>query len=75
MDTPSHGTDFRAFFEADPRPCLVLRPGPDFTIVAMTDAYLRATITTRDGLLGRCFFDVFPDNPDDPDATGMRDLQ
>ena len=75
MDTPSHGTDFRALFEADPRPCLVLRPGPDFTIVAMTDAYLRATMTTRDGLLGRSFFDVFPDNPDDPDATGMRDLR
>src|SRR5207249_4728520 len=36
---------------------------------------LRSTMTSRDGLLGRSFFDVFPDNPDDPDATGMRDLQ
>jgi PAS domain S-box-containing protein len=75
METPSRGTDFRALFEADPRPALVMQTGSDFIIVAMTDAYLRATMTTRDGLLGRAFFDAFPDNPDDPGATGLRDLR
>jgi signal transduction histidine kinase len=47
----------------------------DLTIVAVTDAYLRATMTQRDEILGRGLFDVFPDNPDDPAATGVRNLR
>ena len=47
---------------------------PDFTIVAASDAYLRATMTTRTGIVGRRIFDVFPDNPDDPAATGVANL-
>jgi two-component system, sensor histidine kinase and response regulator len=31
-------------------------------------------MTTRDDILGRNIFEVFPDNPDDPDATGVADL-
>src|SRR3989441_8632672 len=31
-------------------------------------------MTTRSGILGRKLFDVFPDNPDDPDATGVRNF-
>ena len=38
--------DFRALFEAAPTPFLVLAP-PDFRIVAVNDAYLRATMTAR----------------------------
>jgi hypothetical protein len=38
------------------------------------DAYLRATMTVRDEILGRHILDVFPDNPDDPGATGVRNL-
>ena len=48
---------------------------PELTIVAVTDAYLRATMTQRDEILGRGLFDVFPDNPDDPAATGLRNLR
>jgi signal transduction histidine kinase len=47
---------------------------PDLTIVAVSDAYLRATMTTRDAIVGRRLFDVFPDNPSDPDASGTRNL-
>jgi signal transduction histidine kinase len=65
--------DFRRLFEAAPGLHLVLTP--DFHIVAVTDAYLRATMTTRQEILGRCLFDVFPDNPDDPGATGVRNLR
>jgi PAS domain S-box-containing protein len=49
--------------------------GPDLTIVAVTEAYLRATMTRRDDILGRGLFDVFPDNPDDPGATGVANLR
>jgi PAS domain S-box-containing protein len=65
--------DFRLLFQSAPGCCLVLTP--DLTIVAVSDAYLRATMTTRDAILGRGLFDVFPDNPDDPSATGVANLR
>lgn len=60
-------------FESAPGLYLVLTP--NFTIVAVSDNYLRATMTVREKILGRDLFDVFPDNPDDPGATGTRNLR
>jgi signal transduction histidine kinase len=65
--------DFRRLFEAAPDLYLVLTPA--LVIVAASDAYLRATMTRREDILGRHLFDVFPDNPDDPSATGVRNLK
>src|SRR5947199_1684476 len=65
--------DFRALFESAPGLYLVLTA--DLKIVAASDAYLRATMTKREEILGRGLFDVFPDNPDDPHATGARNLR
>jgi signal transduction histidine kinase len=65
--------DFRQLFEAAPGLYLVL--DPDLTIVAVSEAYLTATMTRREEILGRGLFDVFPDNPDDPDATGVSNLR
>ena len=64
--------DFRRLFEQAPTPLLVLTP--DLTIVAVSEAYLAATMTRREAILGRNLFEVFPDNPTDPDATGVRNL-
>lgn len=64
--------DFRVLFESAPGSYLVLNPGLD--IIAVSDAYLRATMTTRAGILGRNIFEVFPDNPGDPSATGVANL-
>jgi signal transduction histidine kinase len=64
--------DFRALFEAAPGLYLVL--DPDLRIVAVSDAYLSATMTRREEIMGRGIFDVFPDNPDDPEATGVSNL-
>ena len=58
---PGSSLDFRALFESAPGLYLVL--SPDFKIVASSEAYLQATMTTRAGILGRDIFDVFPDNP------------
>ncbi|MCC6742202.1 MAG: response regulator [Planctomycetia bacterium] len=69
----SEPPDFRALFEAAPGLFLALTPG--LRIVAVSDAYLRATKTTREGMLGRGLFEVFPDNPDDPAATGVGNLR
>src|SRR5467141_1895110 len=65
--------DFQALFQSAPGLYLVLTP--DLNIVAVSDAYLRATMTKREAILGRGIFDVFPDNPDDPAATGVRNLR
>lgn len=66
-------SDFRALFEGAPGLYLVLTP--DLKIVAASDAYLRATMTKREDILERDVFDVFPDNPADPQATGVRNLR
>jgi PAS domain S-box-containing protein len=72
QDERQTGPDFRALFEFSPTPLLVL--DPELTIVAVSDAYLAATMTEREALVGRHIFDAFPDNPDDPDATGVSNL-
>ncbi|MFN8650358.1 MAG: PAS domain S-box protein [Gemmatimonadales bacterium] len=64
--------DFQLLFESAPSLYLVL--SPDLSIVAVSDAYLAATMTQRARILGRNLFEVFPDNPDDPDATGTANL-
>lgn len=64
--------DFRRLFEAVPGLYLVL--DPVLCIVAVSDAYARATLTRRAEIVGRHLFDVFPDNPDDPLADGVRNL-
>jgi len=65
--------DFRALFESAPGLYLVL--DPELRIVAASDAYLSATMTNRDDILGRGIFDVFPDNPEDPAADGVSNLR
>lgn len=64
--------DFKVLFESAPQLFMVL--APDLTIVAASNAYLRATMTERENILGRHLFDVFPDNPADSAATGFRNL-
>jgi len=65
--------DFRAIFESLPGNYLVLLP--DLTMVAVSQARLRATMTTLEETIGRNLFDLFPDNPDDPAATGVANLK
>ena len=64
---------FRALFESVPGMYLVLKP--DLTIVGASNAYLHATMTKREEIMGRGLFDVFPDNPDDPTADGVSNLR
>jgi PAS domain S-box-containing protein len=65
--------DYQAAFDAAPGNYLLL--DPDLRIVGVTDAYLAATMTVRDDILGRGLFEMFPDNPDDPAADGVRNLR
>jgi PAS domain S-box-containing protein len=72
---PSDGPprpDYRAVFDSVPANYLLL--DADLTIVGVSDAYLAATMTMRDGLVGQPLFSAFPDNPGDPAADGVRNL-
>ncbi|WP_433464332.1 PP2C family protein-serine/threonine phosphatase [Spirillospora sp. CA-128828] len=65
--------DYKAVFQALPSAVALLRP--DLVYADVNDAFLRISGRTREQLLGRYLFDVFPDNPNDPAATGMRNLR
>lgn len=67
--------DFNTLFEASPCLNMVLLPDKNFTIVAVTDAYNKATMTTRQEIVGRGLFDVFPANPNDLRADGVPNLR
>lgn len=63
----------QSLFESLPGLYLVL--STDLRIIAVSDAYLQATMTQREVICGRQLFDVFPDNPDDPTANGVSNLR
>ncbi|MES2356696.1 MAG: ATP-binding protein [Pseudomonadota bacterium] len=65
--------ELKSLFESLPGLYLVL--SPDLKIVSVSDAYLKATLTTREDILDRNLFDVFPDNPDDPDTKAVLKMQ
>ena len=51
-------------FQALPTPCLILLPdAPHFTIINVSDTYLAIANLTRNDIIGRGFFEVFPTNP------------
>ena len=65
--------DFHALFESAPGLQLVLTP--DLTVVAVSEAYLRATMSNREEIISRHLFDIFQDHPEDPTATGASNLR
>ncbi|MGY6217614.1 response regulator [Methylolobus aquaticus] len=66
------GIDYRAIVDGLPGLFLIL--DDQLNIVAVSDAYARATMTRREEILGKSMFEVFPDNPEDPHADGVRNL-
>jgi PAS domain S-box-containing protein len=67
--------DLLAIFECTPLAQLLLRPDdPAFTMLAASDVYLQLCGVTRDDIVGRGLFEVFPDNPDNGLASGSRSL-
>ncbi|MFJ5802097.1 PP2C family protein-serine/threonine phosphatase [Streptomyces decoyicus] len=65
--------DYAAVFQALPGGALLLTP--QFVIADANAALLQRAGRERHELIGRPLFDVFPDNPDDPGASGMRNLR
>jgi len=69
------GNDYLHILRSAPALLLFLRPDDHFTIVDASDAYLRQTYTVREEIVGQGIFTVFPDDPADPEASGVRNLR
>ncbi|WP_086564819.1 PP2C family protein-serine/threonine phosphatase [Streptomyces africanus] len=65
--------DYAAVFRALPGMVALLTP--DLVYVDANEDFLRLAGRTREQLLGRYIFDVFPENPNDPAAAGMRETE
>lgn len=63
---------FRTIFEKSPGSILVTADKPRFTIQAVSDSYLEITSSKRDEIVGRGFFEVFPDDLDFNEETKAR---
>ncbi|MBE8475006.1 PP2C family protein-serine/threonine phosphatase [Streptomyces justiciae] len=66
------GIDYAAVFQALPGMVAVLTP--ELVYVDANEEFVRMSGRSRQQLVGRYLFDVFPDNPGDPAASGMRNL-
>jgi PAS domain S-box-containing protein len=74
--TESRVPDFRTLLNALPGPCLILRPDdPVFTVAAVNQAWCDAMLTSASDIVGRSISELFPDNPDDRNAPGVRRLR
>jgi two-component system sensor kinase FixL len=65
--------DYRGIFDAAPGLYLLL--DRHLTIITANQAYCRATMTDEARIAGRPLFEIFPDNPNDPNADGVRNLR
>ena len=69
---PQAEVDYRTLFEALPGLYLILKK--DLTVVAASKAYLDATMTRLEDMVGLTIREIFPDNPDDLVGNGSRNV-
>lgn len=55
-------------------PSMLLVLSPSLHILTASDLYLEATQTKRERIVGQFIFDAFPDNPDFPEADGVKNI-
>ena len=67
--------DLQAVVNAIPGNHVLLLPdAPAFTIMGVTDTFLQTSYTTREQILGRSLFEIFPDNTTGGRAAGVANL-
>lgn len=72
--SPSGGA-FRAF-EATPGLNVILLPdAPAYTLVAVSNDFVRQSGMKREDVIGKSHFEVFPKSPNDPQFTGAQNLR
>ncbi|KAB8165821.1 SpoIIE family protein phosphatase [Streptomyces sp. 3MP-14] len=65
--------DYAAVYRAYPSAVALLTP--ELRYVEANEAYLKVAGRQREDLLGRRFWEVFPDNPEDDQASGTTNLR
>ncbi|GAA2599946.1 MULTISPECIES: PP2C family protein-serine/threonine phosphatase [Streptomyces] len=65
--------EYTAVFQALPGMVALLTT--EFVYADVNEEFVRVSGRSREQLIGHYLFDVFPDNPNDPAATGMRNLE
>ncbi|MGW0613946.1 PP2C family protein-serine/threonine phosphatase [Streptomyces sp. NPDC002788] len=65
--------DYTAVFHALPGMVALLTP--ELVYADVNEEFVRVSGRSREQLVGRYLFDVFPDNPNNPGATGVRNLE
>jgi hypothetical protein len=65
---------FRDLIENAALPSMIIDPRAGLHIVDINESYAAATLTRRGQAAGGKLFDVFPDNPELPDADGVGNL-
>ena len=63
---------FKIVFEKSPGSLLIKGDAPHFTIVAASDTYLEVTASTRETIIGKGFFEAFPEDKTLTDDTNAR---
>ena len=53
----------------------LLPDAPTYTIIGATDSFLQTSYCTREQLIGKPLFDIFPDNDADEAPTGVSNLR
>lgn len=64
-----------ALFIFQSAPDLYLILNTEFVIIGASDTFLKATLVEREKVMGKNIFDVFPDNPNNSQATGVKNLR
>ncbi|MEW2074830.1 PP2C family protein-serine/threonine phosphatase [Streptomyces sp. NPDC012403] len=65
--------DYAAVYQALPGMVALLTP--DLVYADVNEAFVRGTGRSRETVVGRFLFDVFPENPNDPEAKGAHLLR
>ena len=65
--------DFQHLFQVLPGLYIILSPA--LLVLSVSDAYLQATHSSREKLLGRYLFDAFPENPDAQETMSMASVE
>ena len=65
---------FRVLFEKSPGSLLIKTDAPRFTIVAMSDTYLKTTLLPREEIIGKGFFEIYGADIDERDDTAARKI-
>ena len=68
------GDLFKIVFESSPGSLLIKGDVPRFTIVAASNGYLEVTSSTRAGIVGKGFFEAFPEDKTLTDDTNARSV-